>query len=215
MTGFSGIVLFIVSFYATINFFKLFSLSGRTFHFCLGTTAVFLSIIGISGHLALFFPVLNSEFIYDWSTVFAVSFVLTAAASLIRNFKPVLMRFPRLFTFVPLLLIPFYPLIMNTVVLKMWIISIYQGSAIIIGLLIYGYQTSRNGAYGYMLVGVIFFLITFLLYRLPGSVFFLESYVWVLLVASGVLIVTVGYNRIYDLEKDGLNRKREEADWFI
>jgi len=217
MTNFAAVILFIITFYATINFIKLFSLSRRIFHFCLGSAALFMAIFSISGFLVPFFPVLDPDFIEDWTTVFTVSFLLSAAAALIRDSKPSFTRFPRFFTFVPMLLIVIYPLIVETVILKLWIISLYQGSTILISLLIYGYKTYVDNEYGYLLVGVIFFLITFILYWLPRSIFSLPEYVWVLLVASGVLIITVGYNQIYGTGKDNLEAERDQDKevWFI
>ncbi len=183
----------------------------------MGCAAVFISIIGISGYLAHFFPVLDPEFINDWSTVISISFLLSAAAALIRDLKPVFSRFPRLFTFLPLLLILFYPLIMETLILKMWIIALYQGSAIIIGLLVYSYKTYINSQYGFILVGMIFFFITFVLYWLPQSIFSLPQYIWVLMTACGILIITVGYSTIYYNIEQNVRESvaQEDHEWFI
>lgn len=214
MTGFSGIVLFIVSFYATINFYRLFSITGRIFHFCLATTAVFLAIIGISGHLSHFFPVLDPVFIDDWSRAFAVSFALSACAAVIRDSKPEIARFPRFLVFIPLVLVFVYPLIIDTVLLKELILGFYQLSALIISLLIYSYKTYKNATYGYVLVGLIFFFITFVLFWLPESIFSLPVYGWVLLSASGVLLITVGYNQVYLLVEKLPDKHNIENNWF-
>ncbi|MEX0681818.1 MAG: hypothetical protein WD097_10595 [Balneolales bacterium] len=215
MLSFSGIILFIISFYAATIFLRLFAKSRRIFHFCLGTTAVFVAIIGISEHLAFFFPILNPEFLFEWSRVFAVSFLLSATAALIRDSKPEITRFPRFFTFIPLLLITVYPLIFETVILKMWVINLYQGSALFISLLIYSYKSHQDTDYGYMLVGVFFFFITFALFNLPDFLMTLPDYVWVLLTASGILIITVGYGRIYQIGKDTIQNNENEQSWFV
>ena len=215
MTGYSGIILFVVSFYATITFFLLFSASRRIFHFSLGITGVFLSIIGISNHIAHFFPVLNPDFIDEWASVFGVSFLLSAAAALIRDFKPAFSRFPKAFAFFPLVLIVVYPLILETVIVKNWAIAIYQGGSLFIGLLIYSYKAQQNGKFAYVVVGLIFLLITFILFWLPDTVFYLPVYVWILLLACGILIITVGYSLISSLEEQYVEEKEKTDRWFV
>lgn len=181
----------------------------------MGTSAAFLAIIGISDLLSTFFPVLDPDFIDEWATVFSVSFLLSAAASLVRNSKPVFSRFPRLFTFAPLILIFLYPLIIDTAVVKIWAVALYQGSSLLISLIIYSYKTHHNSSYGYMLVGVIFFLVTFILYWLPGSAFTLPVYAWVLLVSCGILIITVGYNHVFELEDEIIDAQKRKETWFV
>ncbi len=214
MTGLSGFILFLISFYATFNFFRLYTIDKKILHFCMGTTAAFLAIYGASSFLALFFPVLDPDFILEWSTVFSVSFLLSAAAALVRDFKPVFSRFPKSFTFIPLVLILIYPMIIDTLVVKYWVLGLYQGSALLIALLIYSFRTYENSDYAYMLVGVIFFAITFLLYWIPESLFTLPVYVWMLLTSSGILILTVGYNQAYNLEKEVIDREKRKETWF-
>ncbi len=215
MTGLSGIILFIVSFYATINFFRLYSLGKRIFHFCMGTSAIFLAIIGVSSFLAIFFPVLDPVFIGEWSTIFSVSFLLTAAAALVRDFKPAFSKFPKSFTFFPLVLILVYPLIIETVVVKQWALALYQGSALLIGLLIYGFKSQNNSEYAYMLVGVFFFAVTYVLYWTPESVFTLPAYAWMLLTSCGILIITVGYNQVNNIEDRLLDQEQRKETWFV
>ncbi len=214
MTGFANFVLFIVSFYATVNFFRIYSLSRKIFHFCLGTTGAFIAIISISGYLEMFFPTLDAQFIGEWATVFSVSFLLSAGAALVRDSKPVFSRFPRIFTFAPLALIFIYPLIVDTVAVKDWVIAIYQASALIIGMLVFSLKTHHNGNYGYLLVGIVFFAITFILFWLPESVFTLPVYVWVLLVACGILITTVGYNYVFHQDEDLFEEEDRRETWF-
>ncbi len=215
MDAFSGIILFIVAFYATINFYRIYSLGRKIFHFCLGTAAAFLAIIGVSSFLAEFFPVLDPYFIGEWSSVFSSAFLLSAAGALIRDFKPVFSRFPKSFAFLPLILIAIYPLIIDTVMVKQWALAIFQGSALTISLLIYGFRTYQNSEYGYMLVGVVFFAVTFTLYWLPESVFTMPAYVWMLLVSCGILIITVGYNQVYNLEEQLLDQQVRRETWFV
>ncbi len=214
MAEYSGIVLFIVSFYATLNYYRLYSVDRKIVHFCLGTTAVFLAIIGISDLLATFFPVLDPFFIDEWATVFAVSFLLSAAAALIRDFKPVFSRFPRILTFLPMILIFIYPLIIDTVVVKLWAVGLYQGSALLISLLIFSYKANHNSTYGYILVGVLFFLVAFILFWLPRSVFTMPAYAWELLTACGILIITVGSNQVYNMEDAILDEQSRRETWF-
>ncbi len=214
MTGISGFILFIISLYATFNFFRLYAIDRKIFHFCIGTTAAFLALYGASSFLALFFPVLDPEFIGEWSTVFSVSFLLSAAAALVRDFKPVFSRFPKSFTFVPLVLIVIYPMIIDTLVVKYWVLGLYQGSALLIAFLIYAFRTYENSDCAYMLVGVIFFAITFILYWIPESLFTLPEYIWMLLTSSGILILTVGYNQAYHLEEQLIDQEKRKETWF-
>lgn len=215
MTGYSGFVLFIVAFYAAINFSRFYTATKKIFHFSLAAAALFLAIIGISGYLPEFFPVMNSEFIVEWATVFSVAFLLTGVAALIRDSKLLHTDFPKYLVFIPLLIIVVYPLVIEATVIKKLIIAIYQGGALMIGLLIYGYRASGKSEYGYLVVGLVFFAITYILYWLPQSVFSLPEYAWILLTASGILALTVGYNHIYnpvDELPDAVDRKE---NWFV
>ncbi|MDI6400755.1 hypothetical protein QLX67_02020 [Balneolaceae bacterium ANBcel3] len=193
MTDYSSLILFISAFYATFVFVRFYAESKRIFHICLAVAAFFLGIYSISEFLPVFFPVINSEYLANWVTVFAVSFALSAMAALIREFKPELTRYPRVFTLFPLLLIPVYPMVIETVVLKEYVIFIYKLSAVGIGLLMYGYKSYKDSSYGFVFFGVIFFLLTLILYRIPDTFFQLPEYGWILLSSAGVLAFTIGY----------------------
>ena len=94
--------------------------------------------------------------IKEWSAIVAISFALSGLAILIRNAKPAFARFPLTFTAFPLLIIVAHPFAINTIILKYWLIGIYQGGAIIIGALMYSVIATYNSRFAIVLLSVFF-----------------------------------------------------------
>lgn len=138
-----------------------------------------------------FSPVAN--FLMEWGHITCLAFILSSLAVFIRESKPVFAQFPLLYTGLPLLIVLSYLLVKDTYALKTWLISIYQGGAILVALLMYFVYTYRKNEYGIILSGVVIFLFSYMLFwYVPGMQ---QSYgwIWKLLVAIGMVTVVLGY----------------------
>lgn len=137
-----------------------------------------------------------ANFIFEWGHVTCLALVLSSLAVFIRESKPVFAQFPMLYTGLPLLIVISYILVKDTYALKNWLISIYQGGAITVALLMYSVYTYRRNQYVLILSGVVIFLLSYLFYwHIP---IIQESYPWVwqVLFAVGLVTTTLGYDHI-------------------
>jgi len=134
-----------------------------------------------------------SNFIFEWGHITCLAFVLSALAVFIRESKPVFAQFPMLYTALPLMIVISYLLVQDTYALKNWLISIYQGGAIIVALLMYSVYTYRRKQYGIILAGVIILLFSYILYWYIPNIQTSYNWSWQLLLAAGMTIIVLGY----------------------
>jgi len=132
----------------------------------------------------------------EWGHVLSLSFVLSAMASFIRDSKPAFARYPRAYAALPFLIVISYFLVKDTFAIKDWLISIYQGGAILVAILMYAVYTYREHKYSYILGGTIVILVTFISYWYIS--FLNESFPWLwkLMFGIGLLTVIYGYKRL-------------------
>ncbi|MDX1639473.1 MAG: hypothetical protein R3281_16020, partial [Balneolaceae bacterium] len=74
----------------------------------------------------------------ELASYISISLLLCGLALLIRESKPVFAQFPLIYAGAPLLLIFSYWLVRNSFAIKEWLLSIYQGGAILVALLMFG-----------------------------------------------------------------------------
>lgn len=74
--------------------------------------------------------------IVEWAMVTGITAALLALASIIRELKPYYARYPYPFSFTPLAILIFYPMLSDTAVLKDLLNQILQGGALLITLLL-------------------------------------------------------------------------------
>ena len=134
--------------------------------------------------------------IEEWASVVAISFTLCALAVLIHNAKPAFARFPLIFTALPLLIIAVHPMAIDTIILKQWLLAIYQGGALLIGLMLYAVMATYNRNYAILLVAIVIMGCAYLVYWTPNSLIGGEAWVWKLLLGTGATVLTYGYNHL-------------------
>lgn len=192
-------ILAIVSVYVAVKLFRLTNSRGRLKFLGLTIAAGLFTLIQVFQFLNVF---LNSAdftaataFIGEWGHVTCLAFILSSLAVFIRESKPVFAQFPMLYTAFPLLIIISYILVQDTHALKTWLITIYQGGAIVVALLMYSVYTYRKKEYAVILSGVMIFLICYMLFwYVPGIQ---ESYQWLWKILVGIAMVTtvLGYQQ--------------------
>lgn len=194
-------LLSIIGLYATVKFYLLFRSQNRLKFLGLAiagfffvSTQVTLIVEGFltSQNLAIY---LTS--IVEWGHVLCLSFILSALTVFIRESKPVFAQFPMLYSALPLLIVVSYILVTDTYAIKQWLISIYQGGAITVAILMYSVYSFRKREYTPVLGGVGLFCITFILFwYIPGVK---ESYgwMWKLLLGLSMLAFVYGLDSVH------------------
>jgi len=194
---------FLICLYATIKFYRKlirtrelifvsFSISALTMCIYFLATQLFM----LSGDLSI-----SEQYLAitkEWAGVVSVAFALVGLAILIRNAKPEFARFPLSFTALPLLLIAIHPLAMDTIVLKYWLIGIYQGGAILISFLMYSVMTMYDKKYMLILVSVLLYALSFVIFWFGDSILTpeLTSWIWKPIFSGATLLAVYGYDRL-------------------
>lgn len=126
----------------------------------------------------------------EWGKVYSIALVLSSLLLYVRESKPEFSRFPLLYVSFPLVVVISYLLVYDTVLLKNWLLGIYQGGAAVVAVLIYGIYYYREPIYQTVFLGSLLFLITYFIYIvLPKS----YSYIWQIGLILSVITVFAGY----------------------
>ncbi len=136
-----------------------------------------------------------TNFVIEWGHVTCLALILSSLAVFIRESKPGFAQFPMLYTAFPLLIVISYILVNDTYAIKRWLLTIYQGGAIVVSLLMYGVYTYKRNDYMLVLSGVVIFLMAHILFwYIPGIS---ESYQWIWKALIGVAMITtvLGYEQ--------------------
>ncbi len=183
--------------------FKLIALTnkrGRLKYLGLAIAAVMLTFMQLIQFVDLITSNPNiaiaTEFVVEWGHITALAFVLSSLTIFIRESKPVFAQFPMLYTALPLLIVISYFLVQDTYALKNWLISIYQGGAIVVALLMYAVYTYRNNEYAIILGGIALFLISYVLFWYTGDLLSDYAWSWKILVGLAMIITIYGYDQI-------------------
>lgn len=136
-----------------------------------------------------------AEFVFEWGHITSIAFVLSSLAIFIRESKPVFAQFPMIYTALPLLIIISYVLVQDTYALKTWLLSIYQGGAIVVGLLMYSVYAYRKNNYGLILLGATLFLISYILFWHVPIINESYAWTWKILLSLAMLVSIYGYEQ--------------------
>ena len=142
-------------------------------------------------------PIISNNFISfllaqlsEWGHIYSLALILSSLLLFVRESKPEFSRFPVSYVIFPILIVFSYLLVYNTVVLKKWLISIYQGGAVVVSMLIYGIYSYREQIYQRTFVGSVLLFFSYLaFYLLPDS----YKIIWQLFLVAGIAIVFAGY----------------------
>lgn len=193
------LILVLISGYVAFELVKLRQTKGRLKYLGLTIAAVLLTIIQtsllISGLTESKTIVNIAGFITEWGHVTCLAFVLSSLAVFIRESKPVFAQFPLLYTALPLLIIVSYLLVKDTYALKNWLLTIYQGGAIAVALLMYSVYTHRRSEYWMILSGVALFLIAYILFWFIPAANVIEGWLWKILAAAALWLTVTGYEK--------------------
>ena len=131
--------------------------------------------------------------ILEWLHITGISLGLSVLA--LENWvdRPNIARYPFWLNFTPLLLLFSYLLVYDTIYLKNILAGIYEGGALLTGLLLFGLFTSRTLDYLYSLIGLLLLSVSFILFWFPGDPAAEAGWLWKLFATAGVLGFISGY----------------------
>ena len=187
------IILIIAGIFATGTAFYLHQKNNRLkFLGLLFAAAVFVTVeFAVLFHLVVkgYWADLITLWVIEWGHIYCLALILSSLLLFVRESKPEFSQFPRVYSILPLLSIVSCLLVFDTVMLKDWLISIYQGGAAIVALLIYGIYTYRNSIYRTVASGAILFFASFL------TSLIIPEYpiAWQLLLAASIITTFSGY----------------------
>lgn len=191
-----SLLLFVTGIYATVKLYRLSRLSGRyKFWGLLGGAFLFTVVEGamLMGPLI---PEAVLSGILEWGQVAILTLILCALALFVRESKPVFARFPLVYTMLPLLVLLSYYLVRDTYVLKEWLLSIYQGGALMVAALMYLVYGFRREGYGPVLTAVGLFGLTFAGYWFVPGVAGDYSWSWKIVLAASIVTLIWGYEQL-------------------
>lgn len=136
------------------------------------------------------------SFAREWGDLIAITTALCGLFIEIRESKPVFARFPIYLTIVPFLTILFYPLIINSAVIKDLLQLIYQGGAIVVSILVVSINQFLHKQKGYLLTACIIFLISYVFFWFLGDFDSFPSRDIAKIVFSlGIIVALIGFKK--------------------
>lgn len=127
--------------------------------------------------------------VIEWGHIYCLALILSSLLLFVRESKPEFSQFPILYGVLPFLIIISYLLVYNTVILKDWLINIYQAGAVVVAVLMYGIYSYRDDIYRPLAGGAILFCITFILYLVIPD----HKLLWELFLAGSIITTFSGY----------------------
>lgn len=138
----------------------------------------------------------NLSFAREWGDLIAITTALCGLFIEIRESKPIFARFPIYLTVLPFLSILFYPLIIDSVVIKNLLQLIYQGGAIVVAILVVSINQFLHKQRGYLLTACIIFLISYVCFWFLGD---FESFpgrdIAKIVFSLGIIVALIGFKK--------------------
>lgn len=132
-------------------------------------------------------PMLQSVSDLIWLTVAAM--LLVSLANFLRDDKPPFARYPFVFTLLPLIVLPVYPFITDTVVIKAWILGLYQFGALTIALLLFSLMASKDKSIRLFVLAVLCFWLAWLV-RWVADMPLAGRWVYTSFIIAGMILAT-------------------------
>lgn len=156
------------------------------------TLAVILAGLGylfdtVVAFLESMSPILQATSDLVWLTVAAL--LLVSLANFLRDDKPPFARYPFVFTLLPLIVLPVYPFIADTVVIKAWILGLYQFGALSIALLLFSLMASKDKSVRLLVLAVLSFGLAWIVrwvVEMPQA----GRWVYTMMVVTGMILAT-------------------------
>lgn len=200
MTAIYNLLLLLAGLFATYSIFSHYYKNRELVFLCYGMAAASVTIAFLDPFIAILIQKIGYELIgqpfMEWGRICSISFILCGLIEFIRNSKPDFARFPQIFVAFPLLLIVTYPIVWHTLVLKDWLLGIYEISALFVGLVMHGFL-SRNKKYHMTIIwGLLVLFLAYILYWLTGTAISTSGWMWKIALMAGIIILALGFPKI-------------------
>jgi len=187
-----------ISIYAVYSFYRVMRMRRSLEHilfFC--TTLLFMLTLIVKVVVALpQWPLsVDAGYVTDTFQTLTIACLLSALAVVVRESKPIVTRFPLALSFIPFLLVPSHLIVSHTFVLKELLFGIYEGGAIVVGLLIYALNATNDKRYLNIVLGIVVFAIALLLEALTIPIMVSVWIIWGLF-AIAVILISKSYKTI-------------------
>lgn len=160
----------------------------------------FLSVSLISVIVSISTSFFISEFdteINEWTKVTGISFALVVIAILIREMKPTYVRYPVIFSYVPLAILAVYPFISDADILKDLLNQLLQGGAIVVSLLLYLSLKDKLEKHYLFLTGMLLFATAFGFYWFSGEIGSEMIWTWQTPMAAGIILISLQTSEMF------------------
>lgn len=183
---------------ASILLFKIF-LKRRSLLELYFSLAAFIISIPYLLHLFQIDPVLN---LFQWGKLVSITIYISGLLVLIRESKPVFARFPLYLTALPFVSFLFFPLIIDSIVIKDLINAIYQGGALVVTVLVFTLNQARKKGRRYYIIGISFIAAAYLSYWLYLNRV-ATDHIWIseILLSVGILVTLFRFNKSQQLNQ--------------
>lgn len=130
------------------------------------------------------------QFFMNWGKLISITFYISGLLVLIRESKPLFARFPLYLTALPFISFLFFPLIIDSIVIKDLVNGIYQGGALIVTILVFTVNKAKLKDRRFYITGLALVSIAFILYWLIFNRE-MEDKIWIseILFSTGILLV--------------------------
>lgn len=130
--------------------------------------------------------------LFQWGKLIAVTIYISGLLVLIRKSKPVFARFPQYLTALPFVSFLFFPLIIDSIVIKDLINAIYQGGALAVTVLVFTLNQARKQRRRYYIIGISCVGAAYLSYWLIFKRMNIPELYWIseILLSVGILFTT-------------------------
>ncbi len=204
MNDFFNILLLLASVYTSFMLFYKAKGTNNPLFIIYGAAAICISVTFLGTPLNILSSYFDFIFPYnaylDWGRIVSLAALMSGLIEFIRQSKPEFARFPIFFVALPALLILTYPFIINTIVLKEWLIAIYEGGSLIVAFLMHGIHSRKNKAHYIILSGLVLLLITFVLYWFTKSYIYDYNMFWQTGLFISIITIVSGFNRLETTE---------------
>lgn len=132
----------------------------------------------------------------EWGDLIAITMTLCGLFIEIRESKPVFARFPMYLTFLPFLTILFYPLVIQSEVIKNLLQLIYQGGAIVVAILVISINQLLHKQRGFLLSACLIFLAAYVSFWFMGEInSFPSKEAAKIIFTIGIIIAAIGFKK--------------------
>jgi len=132
----------------------------------------------------------------------AISFAVSGIFILIRHSKPVFARFPKQFVYLPFLIVIFYPIVDQTIVIKNLVRMIYQGGALFVAILLIPTSKITSDQKWLILSGISFFGISFLV-KWVVIADESQAWLWGIILLPAILLTAYGFYKLPEIKIEG------------